>query len=246
MADIKFSSEIIDLPSQGRLYPQGSPLRSGKIELRYMTAADEDILTNQTYIEKGVVVDKLLQALIVDKSIDYGQILLGDKNAILIAARVLGYGKMYEFEYGGEKQEVDLSILEPKELTPEYLAATENNFEFELPASGIPVTFKLLTHADEQKIEQELKGLKKINKNSSVELSTRLKYMITSVDGEADTKTIRDFVSKNLLAMDARALRKKVNEIQPDIDMRFYPEDGPEGGVQIPINVNFLCPDISE
>ena len=89
----KFPTEVVDLPSKGKLYPPDSPLASGTIEMKYMTAKEEDILTNQNYIEKGIVIDKLLQALIVDKTIDYNELLVGDKNALLIAARILGYGK---------------------------------------------------------------------------------------------------------------------------------------------------------
>ena len=89
----KFPTEIVDLPSMGKLYAKESPLYSGTIEMKYMTAKEEDILTNQNYIEKGIVIDKLLKALIVDKNINYNELLVGDKNALLIAARILGYGK---------------------------------------------------------------------------------------------------------------------------------------------------------
>lgn len=240
-----FPTEMVELPSKGKLYPKDSPLAKGVVELRYMTAADEDTLTNQSYIEKGIVVDKLLQSLIVDKTIDYGQLLIGDKNALLVAARILGYGGKYEFEYRGEKQEVDLTQLNPKELHPDFVAATENLFTFKCPATGTILEFKLLTHADDQAVEQEIKGLRKINKDASPELSTRMKYMILSVNGNADKKAIRDFVDKQFLARDSRAFRRYVNEIQPDIDMTFYPENGPEEGVDIPIGINFLWPDIN-
>lgn len=244
MAEIKFPTEFVDLPSKGKLYPKDSPLYSGKVELRYMTARDEDILTNQTYIEKGTVVDKLLQNLIVDKNIDYSQLLIGDKNALLIAARALGYGAKYEFDYNGHKETVDLTQLPVKELDSLVENATENSFEYTLPTSGVKILFKLLTHADETLIEQELKGMRRINKENSYELSTRIKYMIISVNGEVDRAAIRNFVDKQMLARDARAFRKYVNKIQPDIDMRFYPEDGPEDGAQIPISVSFLWPDV--
>lgn len=245
MAETKFPSEIVDLPSQGKLYPKESPLHKGSIELRYPTAKSEDILTNQTYLEKGIVVDKFLQSLIVDSTINYSELLIGDKNALLIAARILGYGGQYSFKYDGKTEEVNLSELLAKPLSEEVLNATENNFEFILPASKVKVTFKLLTQGDEQKIEQELKGLKKINKDSSAELSTRLKYIITSVNGDEDPKNIRSFVDNALLARDARALRQYISKIQPDIDMTFIPEDS-NSPVQIPIQVNFLWVDVNE
>lgn len=239
----KFPTEVVDLPSKGKLYPPDSPLASGTIEMKYMTAKEEDILTNQNYIEKGIVIDKLLQALIVDKTIEYNQLLVGDKNALLIAARILGYGKDYEFEYAGEKESIDLSLINNKELHPDIEKAKENSFNFTLPTSGKVITFKLLCHGDEQLIDQEIKGLKKINKESSAELSTRLKYMIVAVNGDSERKNVRAFVDNEFLARDSRAFRNYLRDFQPDVDMKFYPENGPEGGVDIPIGVNFLWPD---
>ena len=239
----KFPSEVVDLPSKGKLYPTDSPLAKGTIEMKYMTAKEEDILTNQNYIEKGIVIDKLLQALIVDKTIDYNELLVGDKNALLIAARILGYGKDYEFEYAGEKEVIDLSLLDNKPLHQDIEKASENAFNFTLPTSGTVITFKLLTHGDEQKVDQEVKGLKKINKESSAELSTRLKHMLLAVNGDSERKNVRAFVDNQFLARDSRAFRNYLRDFQPDVDMKFYPENGPEGGVDIPIGVNFLWPD---
>lgn len=244
MAETKFPTEIVDLPSKGtKLYPETSPLRKGSIEMRYMTARDEDILTNQSYIEKGVVVDKLLQSLIVDKTINYSELLTGDKNALLVAARILGYGSEYTFTYLGQKETVNLSELPEKVLDPVVLSAEKNEFTFVCPVRKQVLTFKLLTHADEQAIDQEIRGLKKLHKEGAPELSTRLKYMITSVDGETDRKLIREFVDNQFMAVDSRAFRKYVAKIQPDIELKFYPEDGPEEGVDIPIGVSFLWPD---
>ena len=238
----KFPSEVIDLPSKGLLYPADSPLKSGTIEMKYMTAKEEDILTNQNYIQKGVVIDKLLQALIVDKSINYSDLLVGDKNALLVAARILGYGKDYEFTYAGEKVTVDLSEVKNKPFDESKIKDGKNEFEYTLPTTGDTITFKLLTHADEQKIDQELTGLRKMNKDASPEVSTRLKYMITAINGNGETKVVRDFVDNRFLARDSRAFRKFIADIQPDVDLKFYPEDAEEG-VDIPIGVNFLWPD---
>jgi hypothetical protein len=238
----KFPSEVIDLPSKGLLYSADSPLKSGTIEMKYMTAKEEDILTNQNYIQKGVVIDKLLQSLIIDKSINYSDLLVGDKNALLVAARVLGYGKDYEFTYAGEKVVVDLTAIQNKQFDESLIKDGKNEFDYELPSTGTKITFKLLTHADEQKIDQELKGLKKMNKDASPEVSTRLKYMITSVEGNGETKDIREFVDNHFLARDSRSFRKYIAELQPDVDLKFYPEDAEEG-VDIPIGVNFLWPD---
>ena len=239
----KFPSEIVELPSKGLLYSEDSPLSSGKIEMKYMTAKEEDILTNQNYIERGVVIDKLLQALIVDKDIKYSDLLIGDKNALLVAARVLGYGKDYEFNYGGIKEVIDLSLLKEKQIDNTLLKKGKNEFKFTTPATGVELTFKLLTHGDEANIQRELTGLRKVNKDSSPELSTRLKYIITAVDGNSETKTIREFVDNQFLARDSREFRKYIEAISPDVDLKFYPEGGPEEGVAIPIGVTFLWPD---
>jgi len=239
----KFPTEIVDLPSKGLLYPKDSPLSSGELEMKYMTAKEEDILTNQNYIERGVVIDKLLQALIVNKEIKYNDLLVGDKNALLIAARILGYGADYEFTYAGVKENVDLSALNNKDFDDSVIKDGKNEFTFVTPLSKNTLTFKLLTHGDEQKIQQEVNGLKKINKEASPELSTRLKHIITSVDGNGDSKAIRDFVDNGFLARDSRAFRKHMAEIQPDVDLKFYPENGPEEGVDIPIGINFFWPD---
>jgi hypothetical protein len=238
----KFPTEMVELPSKGLLYPKDSPLASGQIEMKYMTAREEDILTNQNYIQQGVVIDKLLQSLIVTP-INYGDILVGDKNALLVASRILGYGKDYEFEYKGQKEVVDLSELQPKKINYDTLKSGKNEFSFTTPTTKTNITFSLLTHADEQAIEQEVRGLKKLHKDASPELSTRLKRMITSVEGDVTPSAIRGFVDNFLLARDSRAFREYIKEIQPDVDLRFFPEDGPEGGVDIPIGISFLWPD---
>jgi hypothetical protein len=238
----KFPTEMVDLPSKGLLYPEGSPLRSGQIEMKYMTAREEDILTNQNYIQQGTVLDKLIESLIVTK-IDIKELLVGDKNAILIASRILGYGQDYEFENRGTVYKVDLTEMVDKELPKDVNYENGNNFEFTLPASKNQITFKLLTHGDESAIEQELKGLKKINPNGSPELSTRLKYIITSVNGDDDRKTIREFVDNELLARDSRALRQEIKRISPDIDLTIKGDDGED--IAVPISLNFFWPDLN-
>ena len=235
-------TETIELPSKGLLYPEGHPLSEGTIEIKYMTAKEEDILTNQAYIKNGTVLDKLLKSLIVSK-INFDELLIGDKNAIMIAARILGYGSEYSFDYLGESHTVDLSQVENKPLKEELFKDGTNEFEFTLPKSGNVVTFKILTHKDEQDINRELEGLKKINKDGSPELTTRLKHIITSVNGDREKKSIREFVDGYLLAQDSRALREYLKEVQPDVDLTFFP-DGSDDRVNIPIGISFFWPDI--
>ena len=243
MSEFKFPTEVIDLPSKGLLYPKDSPLASGKLEMKYMTAKEEDILTNQNYIQKGIVIDKLLQSLIVDK-IDYNQLVTGDQNAVMIAARILGYGKDYEFTYGGEKQSVDLTTLEDKPFDESLITPHVNEFSYTLPFSKTEITFKILTVGDEDKIRQELAGLKKINKDANPELSTRLKYIITSVGGVREPGAIRSFVDNQLLARESRALREYIKQVQPDINLTVSVTfSGVEEDVALPINVSFFWPD---
>jgi len=243
----KFPTEIVELPSKGLLYPKENPLSSGKVEMKYMTAKEEDILTNQNYIKNGTVLDKLMQSLIVSK-VDYNDIIVGDKNAIMVASRILGYGKDYTFDYEGQEVTVDLSEIEPKWINEEHLVEPHNNeFKYTLPHSGTEITFKILNNKDEKAIEAELKGLRKISKLSSADMSTRLKQMITSVGGDSDRKTIREFVDNYFLARDTRAFREYIKEIQPDMDLTFdfYPEDGDDvqEQVRIPVGVTFFWPD---
>ena len=242
-----FPSEQVTLPSKGLLYPKESPLAKGVVEMKYMTAREEDILTNQSLIHKGIVIDELLKSLIITSGVDYNDLLVGDKNAIMVAARVLGYGADYSFSYNNEEHTVDLTGIEDKLMDESLVTDGKNEFHFTLPASKIEVTFKLLTHGDEKKLESELKGLKKLNKNSSPDVSTRMKHMITSVDGDVETKAIRKFVDTTLLARDARDLRNYASKIQPDVDLAFDFEDarGDLKRVDIPIEVGFFWPDAS-
>tara|TARA_R110001632_G_scaffold158808_1_gene276962 strand:- start:2256 stop:2879 length:624 start_codon:yes stop_codon:yes gene_type:complete len=206
-----------------------------------MTAKEEDILTNQAYIQKGNVLDKLIESLIIDKDVNYKDLILGDKNSVLIAARVLGYGQNYKFEYKGEEHIVDLSEVKNKEIDESLFTQGENSFSFKLPHSGNDITYKILNGHDESKIEAELRGIKKIDKNASPELSTRLKYLIISVNGDSERKAVREFVDNFLLARDSRSLREHIKTTQPDVDLSFD-LDG-EGEVTIPIGINFFWPD---
>ena len=247
----QFPAEEVSLPSKGLLYSKDSPLSKGKIEMKYMTAREEDILTNANYIKNGVAIDKLLQSLIVNPNVDYSSILVGDKNALMIAARILGYGAEYEIkkmhpETGIDtKGTIDLSKIEDKELDESLVIDGKNEFNFTLPTSKLNITFKLLTQKDERKAEKEVEGMQKLKKAPS-EGTIRLKHTILSINGDYDTKTIRDFIENNMLARDARALRQYINEVQPGINMEVDVEfkDGYiESNVNLPISLSFFWPD---
>jgi hypothetical protein len=240
-----FPTEEVTLPSKGLLYPKESPLSKGVIEIKYMTAREEDILTNQNYINNGTVIDKLLQSLIVTDC-KFDNILIGDKNAILIAARILGYGAEYNFKYQGEEVSIDLTEIEDKELNKELISEGKNEFNFKLPFSKKEITFKLLSHGDEVKINNEIKGLKKLDKKGNHENTTRLKHTILSVDGDYEKKTIREFIDNSMLARDARALRKYVLKVSPDVNLELdieLPNGTLREGVSIPIGIGFFWPD---
>ena len=246
----QFPTEEVTLPSKGLLYPEGSPLKKGVIEMKYMTAKEEDILTNVNLIRSGTVLDKLLQSLIVTP-INYKELLVGDKNAILIAARILGYGPEYDIllnhpETGIEsKATIDLTKLEDKELDESIVIENKNEFEFTLPTSKKIITFKLLTHEDETKIEQEIKGLEKLNRRG-FEGTTKLKHMILSLDGNYDKKTIRDFIDNAFLARDSRALRNHVKDISPDVELQadaVFEDGAVEPNIDFPLGSDFFWPD---
>ena len=241
MSEFKFPTEEVDLPSKGLLYPKDNPLSSGKVEIKYMTAKEEDILTNQSFIQKGTVLDKLLQSLLINKDIKTEDLFVGDKNALFVAARILGYGKEYKVTIAGKSETIDLTELENKPIDEALFLKGNNRFTYKLENTGTVLEFKLLNGHDEKKIERELAGLKKLNPNSSPELTTRLKYVLLSVDGKEETKDIRDFVDNYFLARDARAFRKYVSDLSPDVNMEYVLEGGEE--VTVPIGLNFFWPD---
>jgi hypothetical protein len=249
----EYPSEVIDLPSQGWFYPQNSPLSRGKIDIKYMTAKEEDILTSQNLIKKGVVLDKLLEALIITPNVKMDDILVGDKNAIFIASRILAYGKDYGIKFKDPstnedvEDTIDLAKLEPKEFNFEQYERGLNLFQFELPNSKRTVHYSLLTHGDEQAIDMEMKSMKKFskNKNETTEITTRLKYVIKSLDGNEDRARIKSFVDKELLARDSLALREHIRENTPDLDMTFNFESEETGYTErmtIPLGVDFFYP----
>jgi hypothetical protein len=247
-----FPTEIISLPSKGLLYSEDSPLRNGTIELKYMTASEEDILTTPSLIKQGIVLDKLFQALIVTP-IKYNDLIGADKDAIMVASRILGYGKLYEAtctcpECTKEsKVSFDLTQLNEKEFDidkVEMIAA--NEFKFILPTTNREVTFKLLTHGDEKKIQLDLENLKKTNKSGiSKDLTTRLKSIITSIDGDTSKVSIIHFVDNELFAQDSRALREHIKAISPGIDFNMdftCQECLYEGKLNLPVGVDFFWP----
>ena len=243
----KFSlpTETVELPSKGLLYSKDSPLAKGEIEMKYMTAKEEDILTNANYITKGNVIDKLIESLIIDKTINIEDILVGDKNALMIAVRLLSYGKDYTITYGNESIVVDLTKLQHVKVDYSLFQEGKNEFELKLPNTDNTVTIKCLSTRDEKLISKEIQGNQKMNSEGNTSSTSRLKYLITSVNGLKETKDIREFVDKYLLAKDARAIRTFYKSINPDIDLsyKFTNSMGGEEDVIVPIGLDFFWPD---
>lgn len=255
-----FPTEVIELPSRGLIYSKDNPLSSGKVELKYMTAKEEDILTTQSYIKDGSVLDKLFQSLIVSNGngepIKYVDLSVGDKNAIMIASRILGYGKDYEVEITDpftnkkQKESIDLTQFENKPYDGSaQVELNKNEFEFELPASKRKITFMAMTESKERKVKYDLEELKRVNKklkdDVSRELTTRLKTIILSVDGEYNQQKINNFVDNELFARDSKELRKYINEVTPDINLMYEfisDETGERREISLPMDVSFFWP----
>ena len=246
MSEHKFPTEVIDLPSEGKVYIKDSPLSSGKLELKYMTTREEDILMSENLIKKGIVIDKLLDSLIITKGVKQDDLILGDKNAVLVASRILAYGPEYTVEVTNpndidEKVEhtFDLSKCPFKELSKD-VDYSDNSFDFTTPVGKNKLKFKILTGADETLIEKDIKQSSKFGVSSDI--TTRLRYTVTEVDGDTKSSTISEF-TQNLLARDSVALRGYIRDIAPDIDLTSEVEIGGETvSVSIPLTVEFFWP----
>lgn len=249
----KFPSETIDLPSKGYFYSSDNILSSGKIELKYPTAREEDILTSRNLIQKGVVIDRFLESLVIDTNVNFDDVLIGDKNAIIYASRILAYGKDYSVDITcpscGEKQneEIDLNEFKHTEVKFNDYTKGKNEFEFTFPISKKQIKFRLLTHKDEKEIELISKKMNAMAKGLGInhDMTNRLKKMITEIDGNTNQVYINNFVDKDLLSRDSFALREFYIKITPDIDNMIYftcNNCGYEGGVPLPLDAGFLWP----
>ena len=247
-----FPTEIIELPSRGLVYPEGHPLRKGTCEIKYMTAREEDILASQSLIKKGIVLDKLFESVVVEPGLNFNDVFIGDKNAILLATRVLGYGASYEVEitdpFTSEKQTVniDLSKVQTKDVDYDVLSEA-NVYTFTLPRSGKVIEFKLLTHKDEVDISKDIQALDRVSKNAvtSADVTTRFRYMILSVDGNSDRAFVNKWIQNQFLAQDTKAFRNYVKTISPDLDLRFTfvsEITGESEALDIPFGINFFYP----
>jgi len=250
-AESKFPTEVINLPSKGWFYPTTSPLSSGTLELKMMTAKEEDILTSRNLITKNIVLDKLLESVVINKAIDLDEMFVCDRNAAFYAIRRLAYGDQYDAllscgRCGKENAvTVDLSKMDNRPFDFEQYPKGENSFTFTLPHSKFVLTYKILTKKDENVIENELQGMAKITKDFTHEVTTRLANIITSVNGVAERPRIRKFVNDELLSKDSLAFRTHIRGTMPDLDTKFdfsCAHCGNEKKEETPMGVEFFWP----
>ena len=246
-------TEFVDLPSGGRYYQEGHPLHGqDTLEIRFMTAKEEDILTSQSLIRKGIVLDRLVDSVIVDKRITSNDLLVGDKNAVLIAARVTGYGEEYNVKIScpscdseSEEEYIVSDIKVFKE--PDTSAVTWNEdgpFDIQLPMTKASVTCRLMTGADESANTQRQRQMKKHRMQDNT-LTTLLRTIVTKVNGNSDRSMINGFV-ENMPARDARHLRIKYAKAVPNVELRtlFDCHDcGESAEMEVPLNAGFFWPD---
>ena len=244
--------DFVMLPSQGVIYPLDSPLYGlEEVEVRHLTAQDEDVLTSRSLLRSGKALDAVLNNVLLNKSIKADKLISGDKNAILTFLRITGYGPEYIVQIDCPscntevKHEFDLSALSMRFLDVTPIGEGENKFDYVLP-SGNQIHFKFLNTEEENNINEQLEKAKKMtNSPFDSNVTTRLKHQIVSVNGDDNPATINQFVDV-MSVRDSRAFRKYFEEIEPDVLMKQdfnCAHCGHRGEVEIPITVGFFWPD---
>jgi len=240
---------LVDLPSRGLLYPEGHPLRDKEaIEIKYMTTKEEDILLNQSYIQSGVVLDKMLESVLVDKRIKTEDILNCDKSAIQVACRANAYGEQYEFTYTCSscetKNEATINLLELKHYEVDFETIRQNNGIFiTLPSTKAVVKAKILTGGDDQEIQKRIKQKQKHNLPEEL-LIERYRQIFVSVNGNEDPLFIANFV-KNMPLRDSKFFMKEYSKFLPGVDFTYEGECQKCGTVNkggVPLGLGFFYP----
>jgi hypothetical protein len=244
-----FPTEIISLPSKGLCYPESSPLSKGEVTIKLLTAKEEDILTSPNLIKRNQVIEKLLESVLIEPGVKVDDLLLGDKNAILIATRMLAYGPEYKIKVTDKEYDeevdwtIDLSKVQIKEVDYSLLNR-KNEFSYTLPFSKTSIKFKILTHGDEVAITKDVEAAEKLTKQSN-EITSRYRRVITEVDGNRDLGYISNFISNKLQARDSKELRKYIATVTPDLDFKFEytsPYSGETEALPIPFGADFFYP----
>jgi len=245
-------AELVPLPSRGIIYPQNSPLFGQEtLEIKPMTAREEDILTSRAYIKKGTVLTKLMQSCLTNKNINPDDLISGDRNALMVAIRITGYGSDYEVEVdcpecgARNKSSFDLSQLPIKRLSIDPVVFGENLFEVQLPISKKSARVKFLTGHDEREMMIINERKKKSGIKTDTSITDRLSRSIVSIDGISDRNKINMFV-KNIPARDSLALRKFLDNNEPGIEMKSWLSCDScyeESEVNLPMGTSFFWPD---
>ncbi len=252
--------ETVLLPSKGLTYPEDNQLSSGEVDLYYPDTSHEEILMSQKLIKNNTVVDKFLKSVIAS-DINYNDLIPGDKSALMIAARILLYGKNYETEvkcrHCGETQPAIIDLTTFKDAEIDYnLLNRENRYTFECPNRKEVITFKLLTTLDEAEVEKEIKFRKDFDKKSNreadtdYEYSTRLKHMIVSVEYNhngnkgviSDPKELNAY---KMLSLDSKEFKKYLKLVNPTIDTStsfVCKECGETNEIKMPMQASFFWP----
>jgi len=244
-------SELVPLPSNGLVYPQTSSLYGkDSIEIRPMTAREEDILTSRALLKKGTVLTELIKSCLVDKTVNPLDLVAGDRNALMVAIRITGYGADYTTEIecnecSAKNQQVfNLSELPVKRLEIQPVVDGQNLFEFLLPYTKKKVMFKFTTGRDEEEMSTLQDKQKKLGLKSDSAVTMALQNAILSIDGIEDRHKVSNFV-KNMPARDSLALRNHIRENEPGITMKqevTCPSCGHSEEVNMPLGVSFLWP----
>ena len=248
-------TEFVELPSKGRYYPEGHPLHNAdSIEIKQMTAKEEDILTSRTLLKKGVALDRVIQNIIVDRSINPDSLLVGDRNAIVIACRVSGYGSEYTTQVTcpacEEKQRYSFDLNEAEmqygeDLEEAGIVDNKNGtFDVKLPRTGVTATFKLLTGADEKRL---LSGMEKDRKSKTHEkaVTRQLVNTVVAVNGDTTADAI-NYLVLNIPSIDARHIRMAYKIASPNVDLTQVFECGScghEQDMEVPLTADFFWPD---
>ena len=249
-------TEFVELPSGGRFYPEGHPLRGeDSIEIRQMTAKEEDILTSKALLKKGVALDRVIKNIIVDKRIDPDSLIVGDRNAIIIAMRVSGYGNVYETQVScpgcGTQQEYafdlnDAHVYQGEDVEDLNVTVNENGtFSTRLPRTELDVVFKLLTGRHEKTFVAGMEADRKRKNYAERNITRQLAAMLVSVDGDSSQEAIK-YLVENLPAMDSRQLRLSYRLATPNIDLTQHfecSECDHEQNMEVPLSADFFWPD---
>jgi hypothetical protein len=251
--DFATPTELVDLPSKGKFYSEGHPLYNQEtIEIKYMTARDEDILTSPSLLKKGVAIDRFLQNVIRNQRINVSSLLSGDKNAILVASRINGFGADYTTKVtcpncmAVNEHTFDLDAVEQYsgDVHDGYdiVATDRGTFLVKLPRTELEVEVRLLTSKDENELAARMQANKKRSNVIETNLTDQLKKVIVSINGVDDMQSIHKVVN-NLPAYDSRYLRSAFVRLTPGLDMTqdFTCDScGFEKEVDIPLTVDFF------